>query len=186
MEDSSIVDLFFDRAENAIKKVEEKYGTLGNSIAWNILRDTEEVQECLNDAYLALWNQIPPEKPGSLQAYFCRIVRNTALNQNRKKYAEKRFSPETVCYDELAECIAAKSDLAEEMEQKEITKIIEQFLDTLKKEERVLFVKRYWQYEKVKDIAQEMGLSQRHASVKLGRIRKQLKRYLEKEGWLSI
>lgn len=184
MEDSSIIDLFFERAENAIKKIEEKYGMLGNSIAWNILRDTEEVQECLNDSYLALWNQIPPEKPSSLQAYFCRIVRNTALNQNRKKYAEKRFSPETVCYDELADCIAAKSDMAKEMEQKEITKVIEQFLDSLKKEERVLFVKRYWQYEKVKDIALEMGLSQRHASVKLGRIRGKLKSYLEKEGWL--
>ena len=184
MEDSSIIDLIFAREENAIEEMEKKYGILGNSIAWNILRDTEDVKECLNDSYLALWNQIPPKIPDSLQAYFCRVVRNTAFNKKRTKHAEKRFSAETVCFDELAECIAAKSDMAKEMEQKEITKVIERFLDSLKKEERVLFVKRCWLCERVKDIAAEMGISQRHASVKLGRIRGKLKRYLEKEDWL--
>lgn len=184
MEDSNIIDLFFERAEHAIEEMGCKYGNLGNSIAWNILRNKEDVKECLNDSYLALWNQIPPERPKSLQAYFCRIVRNTALNQNRRKHAEKRFLPEVVCFDELSECIAMESDMAKEIEQKEITKVIEHFLDTLNTEERVLFVKRYWQYERVRDIAMDMGLSQRHASVKLGRIRKKLKHYLEKEGWL--
>ncbi|MCI8408313.1 MAG: sigma-70 family RNA polymerase sigma factor [Lachnospiraceae bacterium] len=159
MKDTEIIDLFFVHSEEALRQVQKKYGYLCRKIAWNILRNEQDADECVNDAYLVLWNQIPPNQPNPLKTYLCCIIRNTALKKFRSMHTQKRYS-------------------------KELTRVIEHFLDTLGKEKRTMFVKRYWLCESVKEIAEEYGITEKHASVKLGRIRCKLKKYLEKEGWL--
>lgn len=184
MKDTEIIDLFFARSEDAIKQVQKKYGYLCKKIAWNILQSEQDSDECVNDAYLVLWNQIPPTQPNPLKTYLCRIVRNIALKKFRSMHTQKRYTKDIICFEELAECIPDESNVLEEMESKELTRVIEHFLDTLGKEKRTMFVKRYWLCESVKEIAEEYGITEKHASVKLGRIRCKLKKYLEKEGWL--
>ncbi|MDE6853036.1 MAG: sigma-70 family RNA polymerase sigma factor, partial [Lachnospiraceae bacterium] len=143
-----------------------------------------DVEECKQDSYLTLWNRIPPERPDPLRTYLCRIVRNTALKKFRDTHAKKRWREDTLCFEELAESVPARSNITEQLETKELTKIVEQFLDNLNQEKRIMFVKRYWFCMTVKDIASEYGMTERHASVILGRIRKKLKQYLQQEDWL--
>ncbi len=182
--DKMIIALFWERSEEALKQIEEHYGSLCRKIAWNILHNDLDVEECKQDSYLALWNRIPPEQPNPLRTYLCRIVRNTALKKFRDTHSKKRWHGDTLCFEELSECIPAKSNIVDQLETKELTKIIEQFLDNLSQEKRIMFVKRYWLCMAVKEIASEYGITERHASVILGRIRKKLKQYLQQEGWL--
>ena len=182
--DKLIISLFQERSEEALRQIEHHYGALCRKIAWNILHNDQDVEECKNDSYLTLWNQIPPEEPNPLKTYLCRIVRNTAIKKFRDAHAKKRWQNDIVCFEELTECIPAKSDIIQQLETKELTKIIEQFLDNLDQKKRIMFVKRYWFCMSVKDIASEYGITERNASVILGRIRKKLKQYLQQEGWL--
>lgn len=182
--DKLIISLFQERSEEALRQIESHYGTLCRKIAWNILHNDQDVEECKNDSYLTLWNRIPPEEPDPLRTYLCRIVRNTALKRFRDTHAKKRWQEDIVCFEELTECIPAKSDIMQQLETKELTKMIEQFLDSLDQKKRIMFVKRYWFCMSVKDIASEYGITERNASVILGRIRKKLRQYLRQEGWL--
>lgn len=182
--EEAIISLLWERSEDALKQLEEQYGSLCRKIAWNILHNDLDVEECKNDSYLIIWNRVPPERPNPLRAYLCRIVRNTALKKFRDNHAGKRYQEDVLCFEELAECIPAGADVVKEMETKELTKVVEAFLDTLSKEKRTMFVKRYWMCMPVKEIATEYGITERNASVKLGRIRKKLCHFLEKEGWL--
>ncbi len=182
--DKLIISLFQERSEEALRQIESHYGTLCRKIAWNILHNDQDVEECKNDSYLTLWNRIPPEKPDPLRTYLCRIVRNTALKKYRDAHAKKRWQEDIVCFEELTECIPAKSDIIQQLETKELTKMIEHFLDSLDQKKRIMFVKRYWFCVSVKDIASEYGITERNASVILGRIRKKLRQYLQQEGWL--
>ncbi len=184
MKDDDIIALYFSRSEEAIRQTEKKYGPLCRHIAGNILNNNEDVNECLNDSWLALWDQIPPERPGHLRAYICRIVRNTALKRYRDDHTQKRDPGGLLPLDELLDHIPAKDDTAREIETGELTRAIETFLDSLSAEKRALFIKRYWFCESVKEIAGELGIGERHASVRIGRVRKHLLRYLEQEGWL--
>lgn len=141
MKDTEIIDLFFVRSEDAIKQVQEKYGYLCRKIAWNILQNEQDTDECVNDAYLVLWNLIPPTQPNPLKTYLCRIVRNIALKKFRSIHTQKRYSKNVICFEELAECIPDESNVLEEMESKELTRVIEHFLDTLGKAGRILFLR---------------------------------------------
>ncbi len=181
MEDTEIIRLFRDRDELAVRKTEKKYGALCYHIAHNILNNTEDARECVNDTLLALWNQIPPDSPEFLRAYLCRIVRSAALNRLRDSHAAKRDISRTVPLDEFTDSLASGTDVSREIETRELTRAIEDFLRTLPGEKRIMFVKRYWFCESVKSIAEEFGIGSKQASVKLGRIRKELIRYLEKE-----
>lgn len=182
--DETIITLLWERSEDALQQIEKQYGSLCRKIAWNILHNDLDVEECKNDSYFAVWNRIPPERPNPLRTYLCRIVRNTALKKFRDAHAGKRYQEDLLCFEELTECIPAHSDVLQQIETKELTKAVEHFLDTLSKEKRTMFVKRYWFCMPVKDIALEYGITQRNASVTLGRIRKKLKQYLKQEGWL--
>ena len=184
MTDEEIIDLFFRRSEDALKHIDRKYGNLCHKIAWNILQNHQDGEECVNDSYLSLWNQIPPQKPDSLKIYLCRIVRNLSLKKYRDGHAQKRWAEGMLSLDELEDCIPTETRVLEEVEKRELIQVIEGFLDSLDRNKRIMFVKRYWFCESVRDIAQEFGITERNASVKLGRIRKKLKHYLESEGWI--
>lgn len=108
MEDNEIIDLFFGRSEQALAAVRDKYGRLCSKIAYNILHNFEDAEECVNDVYLKLWNKIPPEHPTSLAAYICRVVRNISLNKFTYNNAQKRGY--AVCLDELEECVSGADD----------------------------------------------------------------------------
>lgn len=184
LEDSKIIDLFYERSEQAILELSKKYGALCYSIARNILNNVQDVEECVNDAYLAAWNTIPPQNPNPLKSYINRIVRNIAITKYHTNTAAKRNSTYDVALDELEECIPARQSIEDEMAVKELTQAMESFLDTLDKESRVMFVRRYWYSDSISDIAERFQLSNNNVTVKLSRIRGRLKKYLEKEGFI--
>lgn len=183
MEDSRIVELFFMRSEDAITELTNKYGELCNRVAFNVLNDRLDAEECVNEAYLGVWNTVPPERPNPLRAYVCRIVKNIALKKYHSKKAAKRNSTYDMALDELAECIPSASTTEGECEAEELTKAIDDFLGTLDKEERVLFIRRYWYSDPVNELSARLGIKPHTCTVRLSRIREKLRKYLLKGGF---
>jgi RNA polymerase sigma factor (sigma-70 family) len=184
MEDEKIIELFFARSEQGIRELDGKYGKACSRLSYNIVNDTQDAEECVNDAYLGAWNAIPPARPNPLLSYILKIVRNISLNSYWKKMAAKRGGQYTVALEEIEACIADKKSVEEEIEVKELVQIIEQFLDTLMVENRVIFMRRYWFADSLRNIAELVGLSEKNVSVRLTRMRKNLKEYLLERGVL--
>ncbi len=184
MEDGRIIELFFSRSEQAVVELSYKYGELCRRIAYNILNNLEDAEECVNDTYLGTWNSIPPQKPNPLSTYVCKITRNIALKRHRYNTAKKRNSFYDISLSELEECIPDAAQNAVACTEEELTEIMEYFLDSLDKKSRVLFVKRYWYAESIKAIAEEFDMTENYVAVKLLRIRNKLKTYLKKKGIL--
>ncbi len=182
MEDQKIIELFFARSELAIQALAAKYEKLLHKISFHILQDDEDVAECINDTYLGVWNAIPPARPNPLSAFVCKITRNLSLNKYRANTAAKRDASMEVSLEELEPYIPTPS-AEEEWNARELGRVINCFLQTLEQENRILFVRRYWFSDAVGDIAEDMRISENLASVRLKRIRGQLKNYLEKEGY---
>lgn len=182
MEDSRIIELLFERSEQAIAALSEKYGPLCQKIAQNILNSREDAEECVNDAYLGVWNTVPPQNPDPLLSYVCRIVRNLAVKKYRYNTAQKRNGVYDIALDELAECFASPQTVETELESKEITRALDSFLATLDKESRVMFVRRYWYSYSIEELASLFGTGKHTVSVRLDRIRKKLKKYLAEKG----
>ncbi len=180
MDDRQIIALFYERSEQAIAELSKKYGDLCFKIAINILNDPQDAEECVNDAYLGAWNSIPPQNPAPLRTYLCRIVRNLALKKLRTNTALKRGSQLEVSLSELENCIPDNS-FDEQLSVKELTAQLNAFLSTLRRDDRVMFLKRYWFAEPLSEIAKTFGITEHNASVRLGRIRKKLHQYLNKE-----
>ena len=178
MVDERIIELFFARSEKAISELDDKYGKVFHKTSFNILNDQLDVEECVNDAYLGTWNTIPPTRPHSLLAYVCQIVRNISLKRYHLKKALKRNSTYDVAMEELDACLASPSTVEDEVETKELARIIEDFLDTLSKENRVIFLQRYWFSDTYSDIAKKVGISEKSVSVRLTRIRRRMREYL--------
>lgn len=184
MEDSEIIALFNSRSEQAIKELSAKYGASCAKLAGNILNNRLDAEECLNDAYLGVWNTIPPNSPERLLSYVLRIVRNTAVARYHKITAQKRNSGYDVALDELEGCIAASfGDVEDSLTANELTRLVNRFLDDLPQENRVIFIRRYWYADSVGDISKRMKLSENNISVRLLRIRGKLQKYLMKEGY---
>ena len=184
MKDEEIVELYFSRSEDAISETALKYGNYCSYISQNILHSKEDAEECVNDAYLAVWNTIPPQKPEHLLAYICRIVRNISITKYHSNTAKKRNSYYDTALDELDECIMSGLSVEDEIDARELSCLINIFLDTLSKENRVIFVWRYWFSDSVQDIAEKLGISSNNVSVRLSRIRSKLKKFLKKEGYV--
>ncbi len=182
VEDEAIIGLFFARSEQAIREVEIKYGRVCRGLSYNIVNNMQDAEECVNDAYLAAWNTIPPERPDPLLAYLCRIVRNISLKLYYRNTAAKRSSRYTVAVEEIEACMADPNTAETEVEARELAHIIESFLDTLSAENRVIFMRRYWFADSYKEIAEMTGLSEKNVSVRLTRLREKLKRYLKERG----
>ncbi len=182
MNDMEIIQLFFERSEQAIKELSEKYGAACSKIAFNILNNTQDAEECVNDAYLGVWNTIPPQNPNPLQSYVYRIVRNLAIKKHRFGTAAKRKSTYDITLDELENCFSSSVSADDEFNAKEISRIISEFLETLDKENRIIFIRRYWYSDSITDIAKQFGRNEHNISVRLSRTREKLKKYLIKEG----
>ena len=178
MNDERIIELFFERSEQAIKALDEKYGRTCHKVSYNILNNRQDAEECVYDAYLGTWNAIPPAKPNPLLAFVCKIVRNISLKRYEQNTAAKRNSYYDVAMEELGDCLAATTTTEEEIAEHELTEIIESFLDLLSKENRVIFLRRYWFSDTYADIAKQVGMTEKNVSVRLTRIRKELREYL--------
>ena len=178
MNDEKIIALFFERSEQAIAELERKYGAACRSVSFHILGNREDAEECVNDAYLGVWNAIPPAKPHPLLSFVCRIVRNVSLKRYEYNTAVKRNSHYDLAMEELEDCLASSSTVEAELAKQELTALIEAFLDTLSGEDRVIFLRRYWFAEPYNEIAEKVGLSEKNVSVRLVRIRKRLRSYL--------
>ncbi|MCR4837466.1 MAG: sigma-70 family RNA polymerase sigma factor [Eubacterium sp.] len=185
MDDIQIISLFFERSEQAIEELSAKYGTLMKSVALNILGNTEDAEESVNDALLAVWNTVPPEDPQSLSAYSCRITRNIALTKYQRNTAQKRNSHFDISLDELSECLAGKESVEGSAAAEELGRLINRFLAGQNRKNRQLFVRRYWFGENIRELADSFRMSENHVSVLLSRLRGKLRVCLEKEGFLN-
>ena len=183
MEDLEIVGLYWARDQLAIAESQRKYGSLCGGIAMNILRNREDAEECVNDTWGRAWDNIPPQRPGSLGAYLGRIVRNLALNRWRKNHAEKRGGGSgELLLSELRECLPEEGEgvlCAEE----QLSAVIGQWLTCLPQEDRIVFLRRYWYCDSVAEIASRTGFSQSKVKSLLHRTRKGLREHLRKEGY---
>lgn len=182
MDDSKIIELFFERSEQAIIELSRKYDYLSKKIAFNILKNAQDSEECVNDAYLGVWNTIPPQSPTSLKAYVCKIVRSLSIKRYHSNTAIKRNSVYDVALDELENCFMSTYLVDQEFNAKETAKVIDNFLKKLDKESRVMFIRRYWYADSIEDIAEMFQTGKHNISVRLFRIRQKLKKQLTKEG----
>lgn len=182
MEDSKIIELFYERSEQAIVELSNKYGSVCTKVANNILNNSRDTEECVNDAYLGAWDSIPPQKPNPLLSYVCRIVRNLAIKKYHANTAAKRNSTYDVALDELENCFPASNSVEDECNAREVARIIDAFLETLDTENRLLFVRRYWHSDSITELAELFHTSSHNISVRLSRTREKLKRHLIKEG----
>lgn len=179
MDDEKIIELFFNRSEQAIEEVDKKYGKTCHNISYNILHNKLDAEECVNDAYLGAWNAIPPARPNPLLTYLCKIVRNLSLKRYEFNTAIKRNSTYDVAMEELESCLSSPETIESEIALKELTHIIENFLDSLSTENRVIFLRRYWFSDTYSDIAARVGMTEKNVSVRLTRIRENLRNYLK-------
>ncbi len=182
LNDSKIIELFYARSEQAIIELSQKYGAICTKVAGNILNDRRDTEECVNDAYLGVWNTVPPQKPDPLPSYLCRIVRNLAIKKYHTNTAAKRNSMYDVALDELENCFPASNAVEDTFQAVETARMIDAFLETLDKKRRILFVRRYWYSDSITDIAHLFQISNHAVSVRLARIRAKLKKYLIEKG----
>ena len=176
MDDSLIIDLYFERSEQAIAETQIKYGRLCGKIASGILTRPEDAEEAVSSSYLKLWNAIPPKRPESLCGYLCRIVRNTALNDTLRRRSCEEL------YGELADVLPDNISADEKMDSREITRYLNDFLHGCNKKNRDIFTGRYYFNMSLRDIAQGMGMTETAVKTRLCRTRAELKRYLAENG----
>lgn len=182
MEDKKIVQLLFARAENAISELSTRFGKQLHRIAYNILENQLDAEECTNDTYLALWNAIPPVSPDPLAPYVYRTGRNTALKRLHRDTAKKRDSRYDVSLEELNGCSPGE-DVEQIIDARELGRTMDRFLESKSRESRYIFIRRYWFGDPVGEIAKELKMNENAVSVRLNRIRNSMKDYLMKEGY---
>ena len=181
MDDKKIVKLLFARAENAVSELSIRFGTQLHRIAYNILGNSLDAEECTNDTYLALWNAIPPASPDPLAPYVYRTGRNTALKRLHRDTAKKRDNRYDVSLEELNGCLPGE-DMESVLDAKELGRTIDRFLASKSRESRYIFIRRYWFGDSVGEIAKELRMQENAVYVRLNRLRTGLKEYLKKEG----
>ena len=182
-EDREIVERFLVRDEGAIAAVREKYGRMMERMARNMVGDSGAAEEIVSDALLAAWNSIPPHEPEKLGPYMARLTRNTSLRRYRDDSTAKRGGGNAVVsLSELEECIPGDNSAEDAAEERELSRVIDSFLSSLGKTERMIFVRRYWYSDKIADIAAHMGCGESKVKMTLLRTRQKLRKRLEKEG----
>ena len=186
MEDSRIVELYWERDEEAIAVSQEIYGAYCRAIAWRILNVEEDTEECVSDTWLKAWNTMPPQRPGILSAFFGCITRNLAFSRWREKKALKREGDETaLALSELSDCVGGGSDPVEQAEAKELETAVNCFLRSLNEQECSIFLLRYYHVYSVRAIAQRYSMKENTVKSSLLRTRRKLRHFLEKEGYLA-
>ena len=183
MDDAKIVELYWSRSEQAIKETELKYGKYCRTISYNILADTSDAEECVNDTYLKAWNSMPSNRPSRLAPYLGKLTRWLSLNRLRDQNSLKRGDGELpLVLDELAETLDSGFDTEKELEIKELNREIRRLLNKLKKEERDVFLSRYWYMASIAEIAEKSGFTESKVKTMLHRTRKKLLTQLKEEG----
>lgn len=183
MEDREIIELFFRREQQAVRETDKKYGVRCRGIADGILQNREDAEECVSDTYMAAWNSIPPTRPASFKAYIFRIVRNISVNRAKERLAAKRGGGNLeAALDELEGCLASNYSLEGEYEAKELAREINKFLRTLSKDDRLIFMHRYWLVLTTREIADRLEMTESKVRTSLSRTRDKLRRHLKKEG----
>lgn len=182
--DEEIINLFFERNENAILQAENKYAKLCRCVSMNILNDERDCEECINDTWITVWNTIPPKRPENLKSYICSIAKNLSLKKYSYNHSKKRNCEYQLCLDELRNCSTKYDASVDKVETDELSEAVNSFLSTLSKDKRVMFLRRYWLMQSVKEIAEDYSITEKNASIRLKRIREQLKKYLLKGGYI--
>ncbi|MBQ7862838.1 MAG: sigma-70 family RNA polymerase sigma factor [Lachnospiraceae bacterium] len=183
MEDNTIIQLFFERSETAITETAAKYGKLCHTIAYNILYNEEDSEECVNDTYMKAWEVIPPQIPEKLAAFLGKITRNLAISKYRHNSSLKRGGGQVAyALEELAECIPDKNTTEQAISDKLFVEQLNGFLEKLPVEKRKVFMQRYWYLRPISEIAEEFSMSESKVKMILHRTRNSLKEVLEKEG----
>ena len=184
MDDKSIVDLYFNRNEEAIAQTDKKYGHYCYSIAYNILTSKEDAEESVSDTYMTAWRAIPPYRPSVLSAFLGKITRHISIDRWRERSASKRGGGEVpLALEELKDCVAGMQNVEIDYERKEIVKAYVKFLESLPVTERRVFLYRYWYVESIETIANKFGFSQSKVKTMLHRTRAKLRMQLAKEGY---
>ncbi len=185
MEDCDIIALFEARDERAIRESAEKYGRYCHSLAYRIVCDARDAEECVSDTWLHAWDSIPPQKPSSLKLYLAKLVRNVALNRYQEKKRQKRGGNLVLePLEELAEVVSGTSDIDTEFRRLALKDAMDRFLRGLSQEDRGIFLRRYFFAESHEEIAKRFHVKETAVRVKLSRTRQKLKVFLEKEGLL--
>jgi len=183
MEDGKIIALFLERSEEAIRQTREKYGHVCMHLLRNLLQNELDAEECASDVYLALWNTIPPERPDPLVTYLLKIARNQALRRITYQNAQRR-SGQTVPLEELEYSLASAQSVEQTVEGKLLEEEIERFLRSLPRQDRALFIRRYWFCDSVEELADRFGYSKSKVKSCLFRLRNHLRQHLTQEGFL--
>ena len=184
MDDKYIVELYWKRNETAISETSIKYGSYLNSISFNILVNSEDAQECVNDTYHDAWNSMPPHCPSILSTFLGKITRRISIDRWRKKQADKRGGGDiTLALEELKDCVAGTADVEKEFERQELINLINRFLESLPDTERRVFMCRYWYMDSISSISKQFGFSQSKVTSMLHRTRGKLRAQLIKEGY---
>ena len=183
MDDSKIIELFFERSEQAIIELSNKYGAICSKVADNILNNRLDSEECVNDTYMSAWNSMPEERPNLLAPFLAAITRNHALDLYRKNHSLKRGAGETaLALDELLDMAGAENTEAS-VDEALLSQHINTFLSGLEKQSRMIFVRRYFYVDSLVQIADAYSMSESAVKSQLFRIRQKLKEYLDKEGY---
>lgn len=183
LDDSMIIDLYWARSENAIAETRIKYGRLCRAVALRILRVAEDAEECEADTYMKAWNAMPPRRPDVFPAFLAKITRNLSLDRLEKEHAGKRGgSAVPLLLDELEQCIPDGRGGLEQVTDPDLKEVLDHFLESQAKTARIIFVRRYWFGDSVKEIAEEYGLGISRVKMSLLRSRNALKKMLEAEG----
>ena len=182
MTDKQLIELYWARSEDAIKQTERRYGRFCHALAYRILRSDEDAEECVNDTYLTVWNEIPPTRPNVFSAFLAKITRNLAIKRYHHHMAQKRRGEYTaLCIEELGECLPdeTQGDVTEDMV---IREVLNRFLSELPERTRKVFLQRYFYACSVEQIARELHMGESNVKMTLMRARAKLKELLEKEG----
>ena len=183
MDDKQILELYNERSETAISETADKYGKYCHYIAYNILYNIQDSEECVNDTYLKAWQTIPPHYPNKLSTYLGKITRNLALNRYKYYNRQKRGEGQTeLVLDELLECVPAAESPEQAVEEKILVEVLNRFLDDLPEEKMKIFMRRYWYMSPIKEIADDLEMGESKVKMILSRSRSKLKQILEKEG----
>lgn len=183
MDDEQILDLYWERSEAAIAETAKKYGRYCYYIAFNVLHNDEDCEECVNDTYLNAWNSMPPHRPAVLKTFLGRLTRNISLNKYKQLTAEKRGNGRMpLIIDELHECLPETESAERIIDDMVLVDVFNRFLASLSVEQRKIFMRRYWYMSSVKEIAADYGIGESKVKMSLLRSRNELKRLLEKEG----
>ena len=183
MKDNEIIELYWERSERAISETSNQYGKYCYTIAYNILYNTEDSEECVNDTWLHAWNVIPPQRPNRLSVFLGKITRNLSLDRYRHYTAKKRGRGQLVyALDELTDCVPTKDTFDDWIEENHLVEMLNRFLESLSSENRKIFMRRYWYMSSIKEIASDYKLTESKVKMSLLRSREQLKLLLESEG----